>query len=101
MAEKTLSKAFSLITALIPSIQGCMPVVPHWCLHTPHLFICIFSHENRFLLAGLKVKKHPDWSARQAAYLAAVKDFLVKLKPEFATLPVQFVRAIRYELKTV
>jgi hypothetical protein len=45
------------------------------------------------------VKKLPDWAARQAAYLAAVKDFLPKLKPEFSTLPVLFVRAIRYEPK--
>ncbi len=57
------------------------------------------SHENRFLIAGLKIKKLPDWAARQAAYLAAVKEFLVKLKPEFSSLPILFVRAIRYEPK--
>ncbi len=57
------------------------------------------SHENRFLIAGLKIKKLPDWAARQAAYLAAVKEFLAKLKPEFSALPIQFVRAIRYEPK--
>jgi hypothetical protein len=51
------------------------------------------------LVAGLQVKKLPDWSARQAAYLAAVKDFVAKLKPEFSTIPIQFVRAIRYEPK--
>ncbi len=64
-----------------------------------HVTILFYSHENRFLIAGLKVKKLPDWAARQAAYLAAVKDFLPKLKPEFSTLPVMFVRAIRYEPK--
>jgi len=58
-----------------------------------------FSHEDRFLVAGLKVKKLPDWSARQAAYLTAVKEFLAKLKPEFSTLHIKFVRAIRYEPK--
>jgi hypothetical protein len=47
----------------------------------------------------LKVKKLPDWTARQAAYLTAIKDFLAKLKPEFSSLPVLFVRAIRYEPK--
>ncbi len=47
----------------------------------------------------MKVKKLPDWSARQAAYLTAVKEFLAKLKPDFSTLPVTFVRAIRYEPK--
>jgi len=31
------------------------------------------SHENRFLIAGLKVKKLPDWAARQAAYLGRSK----------------------------
>ncbi len=61
--------------------------------------LCFYSHESRFLIAGLKVKKLPDWAARQAAYLAAVKDFLPKLKPEFSTLPVLFVRAMRYEPK--
>ncbi len=45
------------------------------------------------MIAGLKVKKLPDWAARQAAYLAAVKEFVMKLKPEFSTLPISFVRA--------
>jgi len=51
------------------------------------------------LIAGLQVKKLQDWTARQAAYLTAVKDFVAKLKPDFANLPIQFVRAIRYEPK--
>ncbi len=51
------------------------------------------------MIAGLKVKKLPDWAARQAAYLTAVKEFVAKLKPEFSTLPISFVRAIRYEPK--
>jgi hypothetical protein len=29
--------------------------------------------------------------------MTAVKEFLVKLKPEFASLPVTYVKAIRYE----
>jgi hypothetical protein len=31
--------------------------------------------------------------------MTAVKEFLTKMKPEFFTLPVQFVRAIRYDPK--
>jgi hypothetical protein len=58
-----------------------------------------FSHENRFLIAGLKVGKLQAWTERQEAYLAAVKAFLTKLKPEFATLPVLYVKAIRYDPK--
>jgi len=58
-----------------------------------------FSHECRFLIAGLKVKKLPDWTARQEAYMLAVKSFLTKIKPEFATLPVLYVKAIRFEPK--
>ncbi len=48
-------------------------------------------------MAGLDVGKKPSWEERQAAYMTAVKEFLVKLKPEFATLPVAYVKAIRYE----
>jgi hypothetical protein len=59
----------------------------------------IYSHESRFFLAGLRVKKLPDWTARQQAYLAAVKEFLTKLKPEFASLPILYVKAIRHEPK--
>ncbi len=57
------------------------------------------SHDNRFLLAGLKVGKLAAWTERQTAYLAAVKAFLTKLKPEFANLPVMYVKAIRHEPK--
>ena len=51
------------------------------------------------MLAGLKVKKLSDWTARQEAYMSAVKNFLTKIKPEFATLPVLYVKAIRFEPK--
>jgi hypothetical protein len=47
----------------------------------------------------LEVEKKPSWEERQAVYMAVVKAFLVKLKPEFATLPVVFVKAIRFEPK--
>jgi hypothetical protein len=60
-----------------------------------------YSHENRFLLAGLKVAKNSLWTERQAAYLAAVKDFLIKIKPDFADLPIAFVRAVRHEPKLI
>ncbi len=62
-------------------------------------FVCHFSHENRFLLAGLKVEKLSAWSDRQSAYLSAAKDFLAKLKPEFANFAVKYVKAIRHEPK--
>ncbi len=56
---------------------------------------CYLRNEHRFLLAGLKVEKLSDWAARQAAYMAATKEFLAKLKPEFAAeIGVKFVRAI-------
>ena len=58
-----------------------------------------YSHENQFLVAGLKVGKLPSWTERQAAYLSAVKDFLKKLKPEFLDLPISYVKAIRYDPK--
>jgi hypothetical protein len=57
------------------------------------------SHENQFLLAGLKVEKLAAWTERQSAYLSATKAFLTKLKPEFATLPISYVKAIRHEPK--
>ncbi len=51
-------------------------------------------NEHRFLLAGLKVPKHSDWTARQAAYLSAVKEFLLKLNPDFSSIEVTFVKAL-------
>jgi hypothetical protein len=57
--------------------------------------ILILRNEHRFLLAGLKIEKLADWAARQAAYTKAVREFLNKLKPEFATsVVVKFVRAV-------
>ena len=51
-------------------------------------------NEHRFLLAGLKVPKHSDWTARQAAYLSAIKEFLLKLNPDFSSIEVTFVKAL-------
>jgi hypothetical protein len=62
-------------------------------------FFLNISNEHRFLVAGLVVEKKPSWEERQATYLAIVKTFLTKLKPEFATLPVTFVKGIRFEPK--
>jgi len=45
------------------------------------------------------VEKKPSWEERQAIYMATVKAFLTKLKPEFATLPIVFVKGIRFEPK--
>jgi hypothetical protein len=42
----------------------------------------------------LKVLRHLDWAAHQAAYLAAVKQFLLKLKPDFSSIEVTFVKAL-------
>jgi hypothetical protein len=63
------------------------------------LYFCFSSVEHRFLIAGLVVEKKPSWEERQATYLAVVKAFLTKLKPEFASLPVTFVKGIRFEPK--
>jgi hypothetical protein len=55
----------------------------------------LIRNEHRFLLAGLKVDKMSDWAARQEAYTKAVKECLVKMKPDFATeVMVKFVRAV-------
>jgi hypothetical protein len=62
-------------------------------------FFPLTSHENQFLIAGLKVAKLPTWTERQAAYLSAAKEFVKKLKPEFADLPILYVKALRYEPK--
>ncbi len=81
--------------AAMTSLNQCVMLIPSIIDH----FTSDSSHENRFLIAGLAVKKLPDWTARQAAYMSAVKEFLAKLKPEFSSLPITFVRAIRYEPK--
>jgi len=49
----------------------------------------------------LKVGKLSAWNERQEAYKKAVKEFLTKLKPEFSTLPVNYVKAIRYDPKLI
>ncbi len=50
-------------------------------------------------MAGLKVDKKPTWTECQAIYLTTVKNFLAKINPDFAELPVVFVKAIRFEPK--
>jgi hypothetical protein len=57
-------------------------------------YVVFTRNEHRFLLAGLKVPCHSDWAARQAAYLAAVKEFLLKLNPDFTSIEVTFVKAL-------
>ncbi len=59
----------------------------------------MFRNEKKFLLCGLKVGRFPTWHERQAAYISAVKEFLLKLKPEMAEVEVKFVRSIRVEPK--
>jgi hypothetical protein len=47
----------------------------------------------------LKVGRFPTWHERQAAYVAAVKELLLKMNPEFAEVTIKFVRSIRVEPK--
>jgi hypothetical protein len=54
----------------------------------------VLRNEHRFLLAGLKVQRHSDWAERQKVYLAAAKSFILKLKPDFSTIEVTFVKAL-------
>jgi len=61
----------------------------------PIVSISFFRNESLFLLAGLKVPNESSWQARQAAYMAAVKSFLLKLKPEFDSIQIVFVRNLR------
>jgi len=45
-----------------------------------NMLFCFIRNEHRFLLAGLKLPRLADWTARQAAYLDAAKSFVLKLK---------------------
>jgi hypothetical protein len=58
------------------------------------MLFCFIRNEHRFLLAGLKLPRLADWTARQAAYLDAAKSFVLKLNPEFTSIEVTFVKAI-------
>jgi len=67
-----------------------------FCPSQQFVDLCVFySNEALFLLAGLTVPNEPTWQARQAAYLAAVKAFLIKLKPDFENIQIGFVRNLR------
>ncbi len=59
------------------------------------MFYC--SNECQFLLGGLKIDNKPSWHERQEAYKAGVKSFLVKMKPEFETIGIKFVRSLRVD----
>jgi hypothetical protein len=58
-------------------------------------YIEICRNESKFLLGGLKVDNRQSWQERQETYLAAVKAFLCKLKPEFEEIQPKFVRSMR------
>jgi hypothetical protein len=62
-------------------------------------FLHIFRNEKKFLLCGLKVGQFLTWHERQAAYVEAVKAFLLKMKLEFSEVEVKFVRSIRVDPK--
>ncbi len=64
------------------------------CIQIVHFRTVICRNEHRFLLAGLKLPRLADWTARQVAYLNAAKAFVLKLNPEFTTIEVTFVKAI-------
>jgi len=83
MAESTKGKTD-------PNLLPCGLIC--WC---PSLSPVFFRNESLFLLAGLVVPNEPTWQARQAAYVAAVKKFLTKLKPEFEATQIVFVRNLR------
>jgi hypothetical protein len=54
-------------------------------------------NESQFLLGGLRVDNKPSWLERQAAYKTAVRAFLMKLKPEFESIEIKFVRSLRVD----
>jgi hypothetical protein len=60
-------------------------------------FHLLFRNENKFLLSGLKLQKYQTWHERQAAYVSAVKDFVIRMNPEFTNVEVKFVRSMRVE----
>jgi hypothetical protein len=60
-------------------------------------YVLFTRNESQFLLGGLKVDNKPTWHECQLAYKSAVKAFLVKLKPEFETLEIKFVRSLRVD----
>jgi hypothetical protein len=63
------------------------------------LFIILLfvRHENKFLISGLKLQKFPTWHERQAAYVSAVKAFVLKMNPDFTSVEIKFVRSMRVE----
>jgi hypothetical protein len=78
-----------------PDAQLILLGVLHRFTFLLYFALLFIRNEHRFLLAGLKLEKLADWAARQAAYLTAVKELLVKLRPEFATeVDIKFVRAV-------
>ncbi len=58
-----------------------------------------YRNEKKFLISGLQVKRFPTWHERQAAFVSAVKEYLIKMNPEFETIEVKFVRSIRVDPK--
>jgi hypothetical protein len=62
--------------------------------------ICYFPrNEKKFLISGLQVKRFPTWHERHAAFVSAVKEYLIKMNPEFEFIEVKFVRSIRVDPK--
>jgi hypothetical protein len=50
--------------------------------------------ENQFVIAGLSITKADTWQDRQASYVKASKEFLVKLSPALAPVMIKFCRVV-------
>ena len=50
--------------------------------------------ENQFVISGLSITKLDSWQERQAAYVKATKDFLVKFCPALSSISIKFCRVI-------
>jgi hypothetical protein len=62
-------------------------------------FFFFHRNEKKFLLSELQVKRFPTWHERQAAFVSSVKEFVVKLKPDFESVEIKFVRSLRVDPK--
>ena len=58
-----------------------------------------FRNEKKFVVSGLEVSMFPTWHERQAAYVAAVKSFVVKIGVDVDSVEIKFVRSFRTKPK--
>jgi len=50
--------------------------------------------KNQFVIAGLSIAKADTWQDRQASYVKATKNFLVKFCPALSSVAIKFCRVI-------